>query len=315
MPSPLPLLTLQSAPETTAPAERATEPGVLELLGDPSAWVQRALDVAPAVARAALVLLLFWGLFRVARPALRKVLGRAQLDESLIALLVDSLLKWSLLLVGLVMAIGQLGFDVTAAIAGLGVAGLAVGLAAQDAIANGIGGITIFLDKPFKVGDWITTGEVTGTVAEIRLRTTRIRTVQNTYLVVPNKHIVDSTIVNRTMYGEVRVDIPVGVAYREDVRAARRVLLAALEGQELILPGRSEVVLESLGDSSVNLSLRVWVDEPSKEPRAHVACLEAGKLALDAAGIQIPYPHLQLFLERLEEPAVEGLRRALTRTA
>ena len=88
-------------------------------------------------------------------------------------------------------------------------------------------------------------------------------------------------------------------------------MLAAMEEVRFIQAGRSEVVLESLGDSSVNLSLRVWIDEAGDEARAHVECREAAKLALDAAGIQIPHPHLQLFVEKVEDPAVESLRRAL----
>ena len=306
------------APTTASPAGAevestvpASSQGLWELLSEPERWADRVADFLPQLGKALIVLAFFWAFYKALRPALRRGLLRSRMDDALVQLLVDSFLRWSMLAVAVVMAAGQLGINVTAAVAGLGVAGIAIGLAAQDSIANAIAGITIFLDKPFRVGDWLTTNEVTGKVAEIRMRTTRIRTRQHTYMVVPNKHIVDTTIVNHSMYGDVRIDIPIGIAYREDVRAARRVILEAIEGVDLIRGERSEVVLASLGDSSVNLSLRVWVDDPQKETHAHFACLEAAKLALDAAGIQLPYPHLQLFLERLEEPAVESLRRAL----
>lgn len=312
---PYPLLQAPATPPAPGAGspqpEEVVAPDLWQLLTQPERWADRVADFLPQLGKAVIVLAFFWAFYKALRPALRRGLVRSRMDEALVALLVDSFLRWSMLAVAVVMAAGQMGINVTAAVAGLGVAGIAIGLAAQDSIANAIAGVTIFLDKPFKVGDWITASDVTGKVAEIKMRTTRIRTRQHTYMVVPNKHIVDTTIVNHSMYGDVRIDIPIGIAYREDVRAARRVILEAIEGVELIRPGRSEVVLASLGDSSVNLSLRVWVDDPQKETHAHFACLEAAKLALDAAGIQIPYPHLQLFLERLEEPAVEGLRRAL----
>lgn len=259
------------------------------------------------------MLFFFWALYISVRTAFQKVLERSRMDPALTRLLLYSFLRWAFLFVAIVMAAGQLGFDVTAALAGLGVAGIAVGLAAQDSIANVIAGITIFLDRPFKVGDWVTSGGITGLVAEIKVRSTRIRTRNNTFMVVPNKQIVDAVIVNHSLYGDVRVDIPIGIAYKESVREARRVILAAISDIDLILEGRSDVVLDALGDSSQNLVLRVWVDDPYKETFARFECLEAAKFALDEAGIQIPFPHLQLFVDSVEDKAVDGLRRALAR--
>ncbi|HTK55371.1 MAG TPA: mechanosensitive ion channel domain-containing protein [Gemmatimonadales bacterium] len=129
-----------------------------------------------------------------------------------------------------VMAASQLGINVGAALAGIGVVGIAMGFAAQETIANMIAGFLIFWDRPFKVGDFITTEEQYGEVREITMRTTRIRTMENTYVVIPNKQIIGDMLVNHSLYGEVRVNVPVGIAYREKIAEARRVLLPAARG-------------------------------------------------------------------------------------
>jgi len=161
-------------------------------------------------------------------------LRRARLQEALVKLLVDQIYRWIVFGFALIMAAAQLGIDITAAIAGVGVAGLAVGFAAQDSLANVIAGLVIFWDKPFQVGDWITSKDHHGKVAEINMRTTRIRTRQNTYVIVPNKEIVSSVVINHSLYGDVRVDIPIGIAYKEDVREARRVILDAIGSTEVL---------------------------------------------------------------------------------
>ena len=305
-------LPFQAPAESAAGGETSTAAtDFWSFVTEPEAWVRVVVEALPMVGKAVGVLIVFYALLRILRPMLRRALVRAKLEGALIDLLVDGFFRWILWAFGIVMAAGQLGVDVTAAIAGLGIAGLAVGLAAQDTIANIIAGITIFLDKPFKVHDWIEVTEVTGCVAEIKMRTTRIRTRQNTYLVIPNKQVIDSVIVNHSMYGDVRVDIPIGIAYKEQIAAAREVILGALQAVDFITADRTEVVSVALGSSSVDLQLRVWVHDAELEARALVECLEVSKVALDRAGIQIPFPHLQLFVESVEPPAVESLRRAL----
>lgn len=309
----LALAPFQSAPEVENAESASDALTFWESLGQPSLWATKFADFLPNLLRAVLVLALFWALLRIALPSLRRLLARAHVDTALAAMLVDNLLRYAVWIFAAVMAASEIGIDVTAAVAGLGVAGLAVGLAAQDPIANAIAGVTILLDRPFSVGQWVTVVDVTGEVAEIKIRTTRIRTRQNKFLVIPNKQIVDSVIVNISMRGDVRVDIPIGIAYKEKVQQAREVILAAMQSIDLIERPRSEVVVVALGSSSVDLELRVWVRKAEDEAQAHVVCLEAAKAALDRAGIQIPFPHLQLFVDTVEERAVESLQRALGR--
>lgn len=279
------------------------------------AQVSAFLFVAvPRVLAALTVLAGFWLVLRLTRPALRAVLHRAHFAPALVRLLVDGLYKGVVIILAVVMAASQLGINVAAALAGIGVLGIAVGFAAQETIANMIAGFLIFWDRPFKVGDFITTEERYGEVREITMRTTRIRTMENTYVVIPNKQIIGDTLVNHSLYGEVRVNVPVAIAYKERISEARRVLLpVAQEAAGVLRTPAPAVVATELGDSSVNLEVRVWTDDPSQERRIHAEVLEACKVALDEAGIQIPFPHLQLFVDDVSDrvwAGAAGLGRA-----
>ena len=279
-------------------------------LGNPAALVQSARLLLPRLLAAFLVLLAFWGFQRVTRPPLRAALVHAGLQPGLVTMLTDSLYRLIVWLFAIVMAAAQLGIDVTAALAGISIAGLAIGFAAQDSLANMIAGFLIFWDKPFLIGDFITVQGQYGRVVEITLRSSRIRTQENTYVVIPNRHIIDSVLVNHTKHGEIRINVPIGIAYKESIPAARQVLLAAASGIDGVLPRPApEVVCTELAGSSVNLQVRAWVNEPTLERPTYFRVLEACKLALDAAHIQIPYPHLQLFVEQVEDRVVERLAR------
>jgi len=260
----------------------------------------------PRVAAALLVLVSFWLVYRVSRLALRAALQKADFHEALIQLMVDNLYRYAVMVVSLVMAADQLGINVGAALAGLGVAGLALGFAAQDSVANVISGIMIFWDKPFVVGDWIRTEGNYGRVVEITLRSTRMQTNRNTYVVIPNKTVIDAVLENYSKHGELRIDIPIGIAYKEDIGRAREVLLEAVRAlPDVMATPPPDVVVESLGDSSVNLLVRAWLETAEGLQRATSAVVEASKVALDAAGIQIPFPHLQLFIDDVEERVIK----------
>ncbi len=270
-----------------------------------------AIATAPRILAALLVLFAFYVLLRILRPALRSGLTRAGIAPALIHLLVDGVVRGAVWVVALVMAASQLGINVGAALAGLGVVGIAVGFAAQETIANMIAGFLIFWDRPFKVGDWVTTQDRYGEVREITLRTTRLRTHNNTYVVIPNKQVIGELLINHSMYGESRVNVSVGIAYKESIDDARRVLLAAIQRLEDILPMPAPtVVVDELGDSSVNLSIRVWVGEAVNETKVRFSVTEASKKALDAAGIEIPFPHLQLFVDDVKSRVWDGLGKS-----
>ena len=269
--------------------------GELESWIDPQRVSEALLLFIPRLVSALVVFLLFWLAVRLTLRPIRAVLRRARFEDALIHLLVDNVYRLSLLTLGGVMAASQLGINVGAALAGIGVVGIAFGFAAQDSVANTISGFLIFWDKPFRVGQYIESEGHYGEVVEITMRTTRIRTRDNTYAIIPNKEVIQGVLVNHSMYGESRVVVPVGIAYKEDVAEARRVLLSAVSGLDGVLREPvPDVVVAGLGSSSVDLHVRVWVDRARHEKPVFFRTLEASKTALDEAGIQIPFPHLQL---------------------
>lgn len=281
--------------------------GWLPSLRDTTALEVWIVAAAPRLLAALVVLLLFWVLLRITQPAVRHMLVRARFAPALIKLLVDGLLRATVLVLGVAMAASQLGVDISAFLAGLGVVGIAVGFAAQETVANMIAGFLIFWDRPFRIGDYISTQNLYGEVKDITMRTTRIRTRENTFVVIPNKQIIGDTLVNHSMYGETRVNVPVGIAYKENIAQARAVLLEAVAGLEGVIPSPPpDVVAVKLGDSSVDLLVRVWIEHAYDERPVFFRVIEASKVALDAAGIEIPFPHLQLFVDDVHERVWKG---------
>ncbi|MEO6446678.1 MAG: mechanosensitive ion channel domain-containing protein [Gemmatimonadaceae bacterium] len=143
---------------------------------------------------------------------------------------------------------------------------------------------------------------------EITMRTTRIRTMENTFVVIPNRQIIGDMLVNHSLYGEIRINVPVGIAYKEKIAHARSVLLPAIAKMPHVLSHPpAEVVASALGDSSVNLQARVWIDDPAGERSTFFDVLEACKVALDDADIEIPFPHLQLLIEDVSDKALASV--------
>ncbi len=262
-----------------------------------------ALSFAPKILAALLVLAAFWALIRLTSPALRRVLDKADFDEALVHLLVDNVFRAALWTIAAVMMLSQLGVNVGAMIAGLGVAGVAIGFAAKDSLTNTIAGFLIFWDKPFRVGDYISTQDQYGEVTRITMRTTRIRTPNNTYVVIPNSEIIEDVLVNHSIHGNTRVVVPVGVSYATDLDEARDVLTEVAAATEGVLDDPApSVVVSELADSSVNLGVRVWIEDAADERRVYFDLLERSKKALDEAGIEIPFPHLQLHVDSVKDP-------------
>lgn len=270
------------------------------------------VNYIPDVLAALAILILFRILYSVTSVAFRKVLETSGVHETLTHMLIDNVYRYAVYVFGFVMAADQLGVNVAAALAGIGVAGIAVGFAAQDTLSNIIAGFLIFIDKPFEVDDWVDVAGESGLVTTITMRTTRMRTRNNTYIVIPNKKIIDEVLINHSKHGATRVDTPLGIAYKEDIREARKVILAAVEAlhdERVLTDPPPAVVVTELAGSSVNLEARVWTNSPDLEEPLISAVTEAAKIALDEAGIEIPYPHLQLFIDDVRPPVWEDLKK------
>lgn len=267
---------------------------------DVRALATQVASYIPRLVAATVLLALFAVVAFVARRALGAVLTRTEMPDGTRRLLLR-VARFAIAVLALVTVLDQLGVNVTSVVAGLGIAGLAVSFAAQDTIANIISGVTLLLDQPFRPGDWVQLGDLHATVTEVRLRTTVLTTFDNETLVVPNKALAAERIVNYTLTPRARVRVSVGVAYKESIDAARAVLLSTLTGDGRVLADPApEVVVTGLGASSVDLQLRFWTEEPVQKLPLTWEYTEKAKKALDAAGIEIPFPHLQLFLEQTE---------------
>lgn len=268
-----------------------------------------AVAFLPRLLVAAIILFLFWAAFRTSRAALRKIMLRARFEEALIDLLIDNIYRSALIVIAVVIAAGQVGINILPALAGLGVVGIALGFAAQDSVANMISGFLIFWDKPFRVGDYVSLQDQYGRVTEITLRTTRVRTPANSYVVIPNRKIIESTLVNHSKHGGMRIEVPVTIAGSESVADARRALIDAITGIEGVVDEPSpDVVVKALGTMGTDLLLRVWIDDAALERPVFYRVTEAAKEALERAGLETPSPQIQLLVDQAQtllKPAPE----------
>ena len=257
-------------------------------------WIDKGIDFiveyGTNVIGAILIFIIGSWIVKKIMGALRKVMSKSKYDESLQRFLLN-LLSWALKIVLALVVISTLGVDVTTFAAVIAAAGLAVGLALQGSLSNFAGGVLIMIFKPYKIGDLIEAQGELGVVKEIEIFTTKLITPENKLAIVPNGAMANGNIVNYTAEGKIRVDTVIGVAYEEDIKQTKDVLLNVLTSNPKVLPdpAPSVNVLE-LADSSVNFAVRPFC-KPEDYWDVYFATYEGCKLALDEAGIEIPYPH------------------------
>jgi small conductance mechanosensitive channel len=174
---------------------------------------------------------------------------------------------------------------------------LAIGFAMQDVLSNFVAGIFIFTDKPFKIGDWIEWEGNSGIVEDISFRVTRVRTFDNELLTVPNSQLTDGVIKNPVAKGQLRLQVPFGIGYDDDIERANEIILEEAHAHPDILEDPAPSVrLTELGDSSVVLKSRVWIDDPSRADfvKTRGEYVTAVKERFDEEDINIPYPNRTL---------------------
>ena len=217
---------------------------------------------------------------------LRKVKG---MEETLIRFL-ENIVYYALMIIVLLTALGKLGVETTSFLAILGAAGLAIGLALKDSLGNFASGVMIILFKPFKVGDTVTAGGVTGTVKEVGIFSSIFVTADNQKIIVPNGSITTGSITNVNAYETRRIDLVIGIGYKDDIKKAKEVLTTVATSNEKVLVDKGiSVVVSELAESSVNFTINVWV-KTSDYSEIRFYLLENIKLSFDNEGISIPYP-------------------------
>ena len=260
----------------------------------------RLLDFVLQIAAAFVVIIIGLKLIGWLRKIIKRSLEKNHADTGLIQFL-DSLVKYGLYILLALSILQKFGVETTSIVAAIGSVGVAIGLALQGSLANFAGGVMILLIKPFKVGDYIVQGDLEGTVCEIQLFYTALLTVDNQRVVIPNGHLADNSLVNVTAQTQRRLDIPVGISYNSDIKKAKEILLeTAGEDPDVVkvdeLCAKAPVaVVNELGESSVNLILRVWVPT-ERYWDVKFRLTETVKLSFDAKGIEIPFNQLDVHL-------------------
>lgn len=236
-------------------------------------------------------------LARLAAKAIRLRFERLSGFDQTLTPILAQIVSYAILIITFVLVLSNFGIETTSIIAVLGAAGLAIGLALQGTLQNVAAGIMLLIIRPFRRGDFIEAGSASGTVDEIGLFITRMRTAQGLFVAVPNSMLWSNMITNFSRYPSRRLDLAVGVAYDADLDKARDVIMGLLAEDERVHASPAPlVVVRRLGDSSVDLELRAWTNRQDYW-NLTFEITQSIKQALDAAGIGIPFPHRQLVLD------------------
>ncbi len=232
---------------------------------------------------------------RFLRNTTGKLMASSKVDATLVTF-VGHLIYFSLLTFVILAALAQLGIQTTSFIAVIGAAGLAIGLALQGSLANFAAGVLMVIFRPFQVGDFIEGAGVSGIVEEMQIFTTQLRTPDNKTIIIPNAKITGDNVTNYTRKDKRRVDLVIGVSYRDEIGKVKGVVADVLNGDERVLkdPAPTIAVLE-LGDSSVNFAVRPWVKTEDYWD-VYFETTEKIKKRFDAEGISIPFPQRDVHL-------------------
>ncbi len=265
---------------------------LIERLGE-LPWASYAAGWALRLALALLVLLLGLWLARVAVRVLTRVLTRMNVDPMLRDFL-RNLASGALVVVVVVGALDQAGVPMTSLLAALGAAGLAVALALRDSLSNLAAGVMLLLLKPFRAGDLVSIVGLTGKVESLRLMHTVLLTPDNCELILPNNRVANEPILNYTARATRRIDLIIGIAYRDDVGRAFDIVRGVLDAEPRVLKDPApQLLVDKLAESSVDLAIRPWV-ATNDYLEARATLLRKLKEALSAAGIDVPFPQREL---------------------
>ena len=221
--------------------------------------------------------------------------------EDTVRIFVTNLLNTLLMILVFIAAINQLGIETTSIIAVLGAAGLAIGLALQGSLSNFAAGILIVIYRPYKVGDYIEAGNYAGTVKDIQIFSTVLKTPDNKIVVVPNGSIMNGSIVNYSDQDTRRIDLIVSCGYEDDIDKVRSVLEDILKKEKRVLKDpKPQIAVTELADSSVNFIFRPWVKRTDYLP-VYYSLLEEVKKRFDKEGISIPYPQSDVHIHNHKE--------------
>ena len=259
--------------------------------------VQYGLDVVGAL----IILIGGWVAAGWVRRKLLRVLERTPRVDQTLRPVIANVVRYAILVFVLIAVLAQFGVQTTSIIALLAAGGLAVGLALQGTLQNIAAGIMLLFLRPFRVGDYIDAEGLAGTIEEIGLFTTQMRTYDGIYVEVPNGQLWNRAIRNYSRVEARRLDLVVGIGYEDDIDKALAAMMDLLVKDERVNDDpEPQVMVKELGDSSVNLNLRCWI-APGDYWSLRFDLTKAIKQRLDAEGITIPFPQRDVHLYKTEE--------------
>lgn len=248
------------------------------------------------------VLFLGWKVVGFVGRQIEKLIEKKELDPT-VKPFIKSLFKIILRALVLVAALGTMGVEMSAFAALLAATGVAIGLALSGTLQNFAGGLVVLILKPFRVGDVIETSDATGTVTEIQIFHTYLKTFDNKMVVLPNGRISSDRVTNYNVLPQRRVDFVFGIGYNDDLKQAKALLMEVIEKNEKILKEPGPFIgLNELGESSVNLVVRVWANTPDYW-EVYFYMMEEVKTVFDKNGISIPFPQRELHIVHGENPS------------
>ncbi|MCH2045716.1 MAG: mechanosensitive ion channel [Saprospiraceae bacterium] len=269
------------------------------LLEVPDWLANSAVGVARSVGLALITVILgFWLANRVA-DLIGSIMKKREMDETLRPFIV-SLVRTVFKIFVLVTAAATLGIETTSFAAALGAVFLAIGMALQGSLANFAGGFLMLVFRPFKVGDLIEAQGFLGVVKEIQIFNTIILTLDNKTVIIPNGPLSNGTITNVTQQDEIRVDMTFGISYDSSIDEARRVIQEVANSCEHIPnPGKTDIFVGELADSSVNFVVRPWA-KPAHFWDVYFYMHENIKKEFDKAGVSMPYPQMDVHVNQVK---------------
>ncbi|TKB49325.1 mechanosensitive ion channel [Ferrimonas sediminicola] len=266
------------------------------------AWMEQLPELAMAyglkIVMALVIFIVGRWISKLLRKVVEAVMTKRHVEKTAVSF-IGAMVSVLIMAVTLVAVLAQLGVQTASLVAVLGAAGLAVGLALQGSLSNFAAGVLLVVFRPCKAGDYVEAAGVAGVVEEISIFSTTLVTPDNKKIIAPNAAVMSSVIVNYSAKETRRVDLVIGVSYDADLRQTREVLAKTVEACEYVLKTPAPIIeVSQLADSSVNFVVRPWVNSGDYW-KAHFQLMTNIKLALDEAGIGIPYPQLDLHVQQM----------------
>lgn len=278
--------------------------GVVDSINNAGSWLVRnqALLLSYAVNIVAAIAIIVVGMIvaRIISNAVNRVMRARHIDAT-VADFLSALVRYGVIAFTLIAALGRVGVQTASVIAVLGAAGLAIGLALQGSLSNLAAGVLLVTFRPFRSGEYVDLGGVAGTVLQVQIFSTTLRSADGRMVVIPNGKIIANNIINFSREPVRRNEFIIGVAYDSDIDKVKQLLTNIIESDDRILKDRDMIVrLNELGASSINFVVRVWSNSSDLQ-NVYWDVLERIKRDFDANGISFPYPQMDVNFKRVKE--------------